>query len=385
MYRCYLFFLIVLSSCVEPFEATTEEFESALVIDALITNELKYQTISLTRTYRFEEEPEGETNAIVSISGDDGEEYNFNESSPGIYVSSIMFNAKPNVNYELSITTSAGSSYVSKPTLLTKSLAMDDLYASVVTNDQNVEGVSIMVDTFDPQGESLYYRFDYEETYKIVAPNWNPQDLYIVSETPPILGFEIRPREEEVCYNTVNSIKIILANTSGFIEDRLSGFQVRFIGRDDYIIGHRYSILVKQYVISREAHAFYKTLSELSGLESIFSENQPGFFNGNIVAQNDPREKVIGFFDVSAVNQERIFFNHQDFFPDDLIPAYPNDCFVTNPVISEVINGVRFNNIKFFGVPGPDEPRDGPYKVVPRVCGDCTVLGDSEIPDFWIE
>ncbi|PWL38063.1 DUF4249 domain-containing protein [Flagellimonas aquimarina] len=389
-HKYHFIFLVLLNGlffgCVEPFDAATEDFESALVIDALITNEFKHQVVYLSRTFRLEDGiSSGESNAAIKIEDSQGNEYVFQESVPGTYVSTNMFSAQPNVEYQLSITTSGGSSYISNSVVLPTNTSIDNLYAAVETNDQNVEGVAILVDTFDPEGESQYYRYDYEETYKIVAPRWNPQDLIVVSESPVIYGFAPRPREEQVCYNTVNSLNIILGNTTGFSEDRLTRFPIRFLDRFDYIIGHRYSILVRQYVISREAHSFYTTLNEFSGLESIFSENQPGFFSGNIIPQNDPKEKVVGFFDVSSVDSERIFFNHEDFFPEDLVPTYPDDCRITTPILGELFGAINFNTSKYAGPHEPEDASEGIYKLVPRVCGDCTVLGSSTIPDFWIE
>ncbi|TXN35550.1 DUF4249 domain-containing protein [Flagellimonas hymeniacidonis] len=376
----------MLSGCVESFDAATEDFESVLVIDALITNEVKHQEINLSRTFRFEEEKAGsESNALVKVVDDMQNEFIFEENNPGQYVSVSMFAAQPNVNYQLSITTSEGSIYESTPEVLPKNTPIDDLYASMETNDQNVEGVAILVDTYDPEGESQYYRFDYEETYKIVAPFWNPLELIIENEERLFIRPVPRAQEEQVCYNTVNSVNIILGDTSGFSEDRLNRFEVRFLARDNYIIGHRYSILVRQYVISREAHIYYETLNEFSGLESIFSENQPGFFNGNISPKNDSKEKVVGFFDVSSVDEKRIFFDHKDFFPEDLVPAFPFDCPITTPTGIEFINGVRFETTEYWANHSPEDASEGFFKVVPRICGDCTVLGSNIVPDFWIE
>ena len=37
-----------------------------------------------------------------------------------------------------------------------------------------------------------------------------------------------------------------------------------------------------------------------------------------------------------------------------------------------------------FGAP-EDEEGEGPYRVVPRFCIDCTVFGTNIKPEFWIE
>jgi len=82
---------------------------------------------------------------------------------------------------------------------------------------------------------------------------------------------------------------------------------------------NRYSIFVKQYVQNFAAHTFYQTLKDISGSESILSQTQPGFFAGNIKSDDNPNEKVIGFFDVSSVSNKRIFFNFSDLLFSDLI------------------------------------------------------------------
>jgi hypothetical protein len=85
---------IVLSSCVEPFEPVTETFESALVIEAVIADEMKQQRIYLSRIFALEEDgPKAERNARVRVIADNDMEYLFQESAPGVYVSSLPLEA----------------------------------------------------------------------------------------------------------------------------------------------------------------------------------------------------------------------------------------------------------------------------------------------------
>src|SRR5690606_28802170 len=113
---------------------------------------------------------------------------------------------------------------------------------------------------------------------------------------------QIHPRttEARICYSTQSSDKIIVATTSNLSEDRIDAFPVRFISAKDPIITNRYSINVIQYVQSLEAYTFYRTLGQMAGTGgNILSQNQPGFFSGNLSSDSDPDEKVIGFFEVS--------------------------------------------------------------------------------------
>ncbi len=380
--------------CVEPFDAKTEIFESALVIDATITNEDKQQEILLSRSFRFEEDgPSPELNANVKIVEDNGTEYFFEEAEPGKYLSTNAFGTQPNKSYQLLITTNNGRSYSSKTTQLTQITQIDNLYASRMINDDGEEGMALYVDSFDPSGNSNYYRYEYEETYKIIAPKWGPQDLIGDPDEDKPCGVLIVPREqdEQVCYTTDSSNRIILTDTNIFAEDRVSQFPVRFINRNNYIISHRYSILVRQFVQSNEAYAFFETLRDFSGSESLFSETQPGFLAGNISSLDNESEKVLGYFDVASVTEQRIFFNYSDFFPNEELPPYINPCRESAPVLINqggecVLSKIVDNNqVRYVDVNSRPEVGPGPFIVVTRVCGDCTVLGGLEIPDFWIE
>lgn len=391
-----IFLSLIINSCVEPINIETTTFDNAIVIEALITNELKQHEINLTRTYRLEENgPTEESNADVKIIDDAQNVYTFVESSPGKYVSTTAFAATPNNTYQLFITTSSGDSYTSKPNSLTSETEIESLNAVAETNENGTLGVSVNVNSFDPSGNSRYYRYEYEETYKIIAPRWSPLNSVVINQDS--VSTEERAREEKTCYNTLFSSDIIQTQTSGFSEDRVTQKQVRFLAVDDFIISHRYSILVKQYVQSLEAFSYFKILKELSGSESLLSQNQPGFVNGNIVSVNNPNEKVIGFFDVSSVSSKRLFFNFRDIFPSNLTPSPPYfiDCKLFAPRLddtsNELINVIQSGSLKFYLLNSccPEEPPiipdGGPHVMVIPECGDCTTIGTNVVPDFWTE
>lgn len=381
------------NSCIEPFEIKTLSFENALVVEATITDEFKKHEIKLSRTFKLEEfTPLSESNAIVKIEDESQNTYDFEEIEPGHYRSLTAFKAQQNVSYKLLILTSNGRSYSSQPTKLTKRAEIDEVYAlKSVDND----GISIFVDSFNPNGDARYYRYDYEETYKIIVPKWSAYDFEIISDVPPY-QVEIVPRtqEEKTCYNTIYSDGIIQTESNSFNEDRITKFLVRKIQKDDFILSHRYSILVKQYVQSLEAYTFYNILNELSGSGSLFSQNQPGFISGNLFSNEDYSEKVLGFFEVSSVSSKRLFFN-----PKDIIfsgPLFIGNCNIRAPKLddglgnSPLIEAIKAGTVKYYldnhesNFTEPIEP-GGPYVVVYSECGDCTSLGSNEVPDFWEE
>ncbi len=387
--------LLLLVSCVESFEPETEIFESVLIVEATITNENKRQQVLLSRTFRLEEDgPNPESSAQVVVRDDQQNEFVFEEVEAGRYLSVQSFGALPNREYSLSVVTSDGRTYGSDSASLTAESQIVDLYASREENANGQDGIAILLDNQTNDENALFYRFEYEETYKIIAPRWVSVDAVVVRDrpSPPIIVLEPKTEEQRVCYNTELSNDIILGDTENSNQNVLTRFPVRFISSDNFIISHRYSILVKQFVQSREAFAFYETLNEFSSqTESLFSQIQPGFLNGNVFSTQNESEKVLGFFQVSTVTSQRLFFDYEDFFLGEPLPPYATDCSLefTPDLLpgspggaSPLVQAINSLGQKYVSSSG-DENR--PFILVNRPCGDCTALGSNVIPDFWVE
>lgn len=388
-----------LNSCVETFdfEKEVETFESALVIEATLTNELKNQHILLSRTFQLDTVlPIPESHAFVKVIDNFQNEYVFQESGAGTYISTTAFEAVPNRDYKLKITTADGRSYSSKMLQLTQRTQIDKIDVIRGFNDDGVEGISILVNSYDPSGKSRYYRYEYEETYKIIAPRYSAFEIVFEEGSFFDYTLGIREEQERVCYNTVKSNTIIQASTINLADDRLEGFTARFINRDNYIMSHRYSILVRQYVQSEAAYNFYSILKEISESESLLSQSQPGQVIGNVFSEDSQEELVLGYFEVSTVSEERIYFNYADYFPDEDLPPYIVGCdtFIApdlatmgmppgHPLYDHVAQGFQFFHANDGSIVG--DFLNGPEVLVLPECGDCTTLGKNIAPDFWIE
>lgn len=380
---------LMLNGCVEPIDIKNETFDSALVIEATITNELKPQVILLSRTFQLEEEgPSPESNAKVSVVDEQMNEYIFQETTPGKYTSIEPFQAKSGRTYKLEITTSDGRNYASDPVVSPAPSVIENLYAERTTF-RGEDGMALMIDVPAAPNTTGYYRYSFEETYKIISPFQYPLDL--VYEDGRFIEIK-KTKEERVCYKTDNSQDIILANTNSEEGKNLKKFLVRFINSKNPILSHRYTILLNQYVISEEEFAYYETLKDFSGSDNLFSQNQPGFINGNVFSVDNSAEKVIGFFGVSATDSKRIFFNHEDFYDESEFTDGFVDCFISRPDVSypplaEALGEqLSRGDVKYLGkttVAG--NPGEGPYRVVQAECVDCTLIGTSEVPEFWEE
>jgi hypothetical protein len=178
---------------------------------------------------------------------------------------------------------------------------------------------------------------------------------------------------------------------------------VRFINRDNFIISHRYSISVNQYSQSVDAYNYYETLKSFSASESIFSEVQPGFLEGNISATGSENRTVLGYFEVASVSNQRLFFDYADLFPGEPLPEFPITCVTTlrneshgsncdprgrSPGPLSLIEAINLGLVAYSSEEQrsfEDGSRYSLWNTVNRACGDCTLFGSDEIPDFWIE
>lgn len=445
-YILYLGLPFLVWRCVEPFDAggdisTAGDLEGTLIVEANITNVEKTQKVYLSRMQRVESDstvnveeerlfnvntpiiiPRGldteyEIGAQVQVSDTHGNTFYFEETEDGIYESLQTFAALPNSSYQLSVVTSDGEAYISEEMETPAATSINNLYVERMTSDSGVDGVGVFVDaSFSSNGTKLL-RYNYEETYKIIAPMWTAYEFEIIRDETEVIEYsngetEVlypdvqlvpRAREERVCYKTDPSTEEVLLNGNILSGSTATKKMVRFIGIDNPIISHRYSILVKQMGISAKSYEFYERLVAFSQSESLFSQIQPGTLEGNVV-DVDGSTTVIGYFDVSSEVSQRLYFNFEDLFPGEPLPPYfgtvncePKSPNIPNPerdgpppsmgqCPQPLIPQIQLGLVEYWEdntiPPGECE---GPYWVVPTICGDCNVVGSNEVPEFWIE
>ncbi len=431
----YISIFISVASCVEPFDFETRTTENVLVVEAIITNEIKRQQVILSRASNLEEVitfvneyfvglpfesvekmlVNPESDAVVTVADQRGNIYSFTEVKDGVYHSDNEFAATQEENYQLKITTVTNESYESERIGTSGISKIDSIYAERSPNASGDDGISIYVDGSDVQEITNHFRYTYEETYKIVAPNWTSREYEIIREEQeftedgmvlyPAVNLVERTEEQQVCYKTDKSNNINLVNTTVLDKPKVVRNLVRFIDRNDHILSHRYSILVRQYLQSVTSNLYYQNLDNFTKSESVFSEIQPGFLEGNIKAINVDTP-VVGYFEVASVAEKRFFFSYDDFFlGEDLPPRYffnVNCDRLTSPQIGDpeldgppppppgacpqpLVPQIRLGLVTHVSVNSDPDTCEGPYWVTPSICGDCTVIGSNVKPDFWVE
>ncbi len=421
--------LIFLSACVEEFDTvvfSSADLPDILIVEATVSDELKHQEIRLSRLDSLVDleldtvfNPfipsrdietdlvKWERNANVSISTSNGMTFSFSESAPGIYRSDEVFAAEMGVEYKLNVRTNDNRQFFSKAVKIEGKSSISHMVAKKMVSDLGEVGVGVFVDTENIVGNTENLRFTYDETYKIIAPNWSSLKFELTNYDPCALPVQYdlnlveQTTETRVCYGS-DASNTVIQNQTGSPNGELSDFMVKFISQEDYKISHRYSIEVQEIVSSAESFGFYDQLRNFSQNTNLFSQVQPGFLEGNIFESNGAEGGIIGFFDVVSIAKRRMFFDYEDFFPDEELPEYPIDCglhsspeshfsycaigMFPNDCPQSIIERVDLGTIAYVDVNGDNLGTcPGPYLYVAAPCGDCTKLGSNVVPDFWEE
>lgn len=377
--------------CTEPFsiiETIDQDYDNLLVVESTLTNEVKYQEIKLTRSAGLNEyETLIENDAQVSIEDGNGNIFKFSqEPNSGVYLSNIQFGAINEVSYTLKIKTQNGKEYSSSKTFLTTPVEIDTVYPEIDEFD-DFKGVTIYVDSHDDSNAAKYFRFEYEETYEIKVPypsnyDWEFTRFGIEDEGFYEVILSWKP-PKTTCYSpTFKSKGIMQFSTTTLDESNVVHFPIHFIWEESPMLRERYSILVKQYIQSAEAYTYFKTISELGKTESLLSQSQTGYVTGNMSSLSNPDEKVLGFFEASAVSTKRIYFNYFDLGYE--FPPYFYECEKIHMLpTKELKDKIENENYQIV-----DWTEDGPIKgyfIYKENCTDCTSFASETKPDFWEE
>jgi len=422
---------LIFVNCIDEVDLSINDIDNEemniLIIESTLTNEHKIHSVTLSRMDTLldlgidsiynpfvpirdidRDLVRYESNATVQIQSDNGSTFNFNETDPGIYESETEFAAEMGISYKLKVSTADGKSYSSTNMTIEGMSTIANLYAEKTISESGAEGIGIFVDNVTESGNVQNLRYTYDETYKIIAPNWTPEEFLLTNYEPCALpevtyDLEIIPREqqEQICYGNSLSNSIIQAQ-QGNLGDNIKKFMVRFINRENYIISHRYSIEVSQLVSNAASFSFYDQLNNFSQTGNLFSQIQPGFLQGNLSSDDGKQDNVIGFFDVVSITKKRLFFDYTDFYPNEELPPYPFVCEEQsapeshlsycwsgpsgpNPCPQSIIEQVNLDLISYIRPNTDPLECEGPYIFVPKICSDCTLLGSNVEPEFWEE
>lgn len=297
----------------------------------------------------------------------------------GKYSSNGAVNLDPSKKYRLHIANTQ-KVYESDYIAVKNTPAIDSI--GFVPKGSNL---NLYVNTHDATNNTRYYRWDFEETWRFHA---RYESGLIVDPVTKAIRNRNESEASYYCFTGDASSNILIGSTAKLVSDVVYQAPITTIPSTAEKISVRYSILLKQYALTKEAYAFWENIRKnTEQLGSIF-DAQPSQLQGNIHCVTDPKEPVIGYISITNVQQKRIYINNNQ-LPIEWYSVYPYNCSADtalnyNPknmqyeVQSIIINGgaipvspiIKMNNI--IG-----------YIYSSIECTDCRIRGQSLPPPFW--
>lgn len=368
-YFVLLISLIFFGGCVEKFIPETGEDKDLIVVEGLITDQPGQNTIKLSTSQplglRSEVTPlEG---CQVSVSDDQGNVFNMQESASGTYNADPDFHGILGRSYTLHIKTDQSHnnlSYESAPMLLRPVPPIDSVYyerrifATASDGWPTQEGCQVYLNTHDPTNICKFYRWEFAETWQFEIP------------------YDVANR---ICWTTSYSKNILVKNTSSLSDDRIVRQPINIVDNKSDRLTIRYSILVNQYSLNEDEYNYWEKLEEVVEQVGSLYDITPAEIPSNIRCVEKPGETVLGYFSVSSVESKRIFIKSQF---RGLVNLY-RDCQNSTVGYYDNIPGLNIDRWIIIDHLFPPPP----YKVLTffKGCADCTVRGSNRKPDFWID
>jgi hypothetical protein len=366
--------IVLLSGCITEFIPVIEEKTELLVVEGLITDQPVSNKIKISMSLPLGTKSEAIplSNCGVMIQDDLDNYYYLWEREAGVYYTdSTRFRGEVGRYYTLYIWVPRGTksiSYKSYPVEMKAVPPIDNVYfektviAEPYDKYKGINGCQIFLDTHDPENKCKFYRWDFAETWK----------LRLLFDVP-----------NNTCYLSENSKDIFIESTAAFSEDRIKRRPVTYISNATDRLRFQYSILVNQYSLNEEEYNYWKKLKNLTVSVGGLHDVIPSSIASNIVCVDNPAEKVLGYFSVSAMSSKRIFIEEKF---EGIIDQYANCATDTLYGGADEIVGLGQIIWTLFDTPAVPfySPRIRIFTET-KGCADCTVRGTTIKPLFWID
>jgi len=361
--------LLLLPGCITQFIPQTSEDKEILVVEGLVTDQPGTNSIKLSKSLPLGGRSAAKplSGAIVTVSDDLGYIVNFSESSAGYYIPPDFFHGELGRKYTLHVNVNSVSDnlkYESVPVEMKPVPVIDSVFYEKLTLVESngastaQQGCQVYVNTHDPSNQCKFYRWEFAETWEFILPYAVPN---------------------KICWVSSNSDVINIKSTSVLAEDKVNRFPLNFISNESDRLRVKYSILVKQYSLNEDEYLYWEKLQNISQQVGGLYDIIPSSISSNVFSTDDPDEKVLGYFSVSASTTKRLFI--KDNF-SGLIDLY-KDCGQDT-----IFDGRPIANLNSTVWVIIDHPLPPPsYKIITysKGCADCTARGTKIMPDFWIE
>jgi len=383
--RILVLLLLLPFGCREKFVPSLQSPPTGyLVVEGILNDGDGPTNILLSRTNPFNADTlRFETGAVVRVEGDDNSVFGLTETQKGVYsVNDLHLNQSQ--QYRLYIKTLDGKEYMSEYVPVKSTPAID-----TVSWRYGDDGVNFSVSTHDPNKNTRYYYWRYEEAWEFHVPyvstlKWDTQTY---GNAQHLVVLPIQPDYSKiVCWPSAASTSVMIASSNKLSADIIQDYPIAVIPKGSEKLAYMYSMIVRQYALTLEAYEFLQKIKKNTEKTGSIFDPQPSELKGNIHSVNDPSEIVLGFVSASTEQSKRIFIKANE------IPnwGYQYNCGVDS--VDQLGGGsyLSFQMAKGFNlvpidilIKNHETGEITAFTASDVRCVDCTLKGTNVKPPYW--
>jgi hypothetical protein len=372
-------------SCVDEYWPDLgTKYDKVLVVDGMVTDQPGPYTIRLSQSATVNEPVFMPLSGYQATIVDNlGNSELLTEEETGVYRTSPEgIRGVVGRSYQLVVVSPDGKRYESGFEELRLATGIDSIYTvtehqPVTGYDTDLPGYQFYVDTYRSEMDTNYFFWRLEGTYKYHANH--TLKYYFDGQFHSVGKWD----SLYTCYATNKVHDIFTYKTEDLTEPKVLGLPLHFVGTETKKLSIRYSLLVRQMSITRQAYEFWNSIAELEAEQESLYTRQPYQIRGNMNNVADAEEPVLGYFMAAGVVEKRIFVKR----PTGVNFYYNSECNLYTEDLSNMLWLMYAQwPVLLTTIPvGPGVAIALPAK---QWCIDCRKEaegGQVEPPEFWID
>lgn len=315
-----------------------------------------------------------ETLAKVQLQGRDNSTYNLTETPGATYINTLIA-LNNSQQYRLYIKTKDGKEYASDYVNVKNAPPVDSV--GWIRQDG---GVLIFVNASDPANNTWYYRWTTDETWEfhthyMQSLKYTKDSRGVINGVDWLNANMSAIDSVHICWASEKSTSLILGSSIKLSKDSIHK-NLQFIPPASWKLSVLYSVLVKQYALSKDEYDYLDKMKKNSEETGNIFGRQPSELKGNIHCISNPNDPVIGYIGIANVMEKRLWISRTE------VPDWKY-----NLLCEEYI--IPVDSAKYYSDLTPVAPTTwGPFGIskylgVTPSCVDCTLNGVNKKPPYW--
>jgi len=373
---------VTFSSCIKEYwPGFDPTYDEILVVDGHISNTPVPYVVNLSYSSGIDDiEIMPYTGCIVKIIEDTGIEELLIEMEPGVYQSSISgMNGKIGHSYKIYISTKDEKVYESNYQKLLPPVEINNIKTQIEFHDDNnytyqLAGVQFYITTAESDSDTAYFIWQLKGTYKYRSD-------FLIKYIFDNRKWSVFPHPDSLytCFYSYVVPGIYTGKTENLSKPQIVDFPLNFVSTETRALSMRYSLLVDQLRVNKDAYEFYERIKSVNAEVNYLSYQQPYQVRGNIYNLADEDELVLGYFYATGVDSKRIYIDRSNDLP------YRYGICELDAADFEAYGQAYWSSSNYWPIYGV-ESDEGRKAAPDKACSDCRKLGgEIQQPDFWLD